>query len=97
MDWNGNPGVFLCEYMAYLGMWYQDEHSSENDEWQAFAAGFTHVHGSVSVADATIASQIALQETIAYLDDMTAVPIPGAVLLLGSALIGVAGFQMRFK
>ncbi|MBN1103482.1 MAG: hypothetical protein JXL84_08745 [Deltaproteobacteria bacterium] len=95
VDSNGNPGGFLCEYMAYLCMWYQDIHSADDDPYRCFAAGFTHVAGNVSVADATAASQIALRETIAYLDSLTPVPIPGTTVLLGSALLGFLGASRR--
>jgi pyrrolidone-carboxylate peptidase len=97
VDWEGNPGGFLCEYMAYLTMWYQDIHSAEDDPFQVLAAGFTHVAGSVSIGDATLASQIALRETIDFLDSVTPVPIPGAVWLLGSGLIGLAGIRKGLR
>jgi pyrrolidone-carboxylate peptidase len=95
VDLGGNPGGFLCEYMAYLCMGYQYIHSDDDDPYRCFAAGFTHVAGSVSVADATAASQIALRDTIEYLDSLTPVPIPGSAVLMGSALAVFLGLGRR--
>jgi hypothetical protein len=102
VDWTGNPGGFLCEYMAYLGMWYQDMHSEADDPWQAFAAGFTHLSGSVSVQDATLANYIALTETIDYLDTVAPVPLPPGLILMASGLSGIIavrryGLRLRQK
>jgi len=68
VDWSGNPGAFLCEYMAYHDMWYQSLHSSPDDQYQCIAAGFTHVAGDLAVADLTTAVEIALRTTTDYLD-----------------------------
>ena len=68
VDWSGNPGAFLCEYMAYHDAWYQSLHSDVADSHRCLVAGFTHVASNVSVSDATEASEIALRETIYYLD-----------------------------
>jgi len=67
IDWNGNPGAYLCEYMAYLGMWYQDMHNSTEDPYPCKAAGFIHVKSSIPVKDAMVAANITIRETIKYL------------------------------
>jgi hypothetical protein len=35
VDWDGNPGKYLCEYMAYLGMLYQSLHNNTDDAMDA--------------------------------------------------------------
>lgn len=63
VDWNGNPGAFLCEYMAYLGMWYKSIHENDSvDPCQT--AGFIHVKNTVSVKDAMEATNITIRVTI---------------------------------
>ena len=68
VDWSGNPGAFLCEYMAYHDMWYQSLHSSPDDQYQCIAAGFTHVAAGLNVVNLTTAVEIALRTTTDYLD-----------------------------
>jgi hypothetical protein len=70
VDWNGDPGAFLCEYMAYHDGWYQSLHSAPNDPCQCIAAGFTHLAANVPVSNATQALEIALRTTINYLDSI---------------------------
>ncbi|MBN1788390.1 MAG: PASTA domain-containing protein [Sedimentisphaerales bacterium] len=70
VDWSGNPGAFLCEYMAYHDGWYQDIHSNPNDAYYCAAAGFTHLSNSISVSNATEGVEVALRATIAYLDSI---------------------------
>jgi pyrrolidone-carboxylate peptidase len=88
VDYSGNPGAFLCEYMAYLGMWYQDMHSSKTDPFRCYAAGFIHVGSGVSVNAARMASEITLLETIGYLNDSMPVPtpLPPALALFASGI-----------
>ena len=69
VDWNGNPGAFLCEYMAYMGMWYQDIHSSPEDEFPCLASGFIHVNANVNLGYATDAAEVTLRTTIEYLSE----------------------------
>jgi pyrrolidone-carboxylate peptidase len=64
VDWDGNPGRYLCEYIAYLGMWYQSIHNQSSDPNPCRVAGFIHVNPGVSVEDATIAVEITIRETI---------------------------------
>lgn len=66
VDWENNPGAFLCEYMAYLGMWYQSIHKN-NDLYPCKAAGFIHVKNTISVADAMNATNVTIREVIKYL------------------------------
>jgi len=63
VDWDGNPGAFLCEYMAYLGMWYQSIHINDS-ETPCQRSGFIHVKNSISVEDAMKATNTTIRVTI---------------------------------
>ena len=69
IDWNGNPGAFLCEYIAYLGMWYKDSHSDPLNQEQCLAAGFIHVNNTISANEATVAADITIRETLNHLNE----------------------------
>jgi pyrrolidone-carboxylate peptidase len=91
VDWNGDPGNFLCNYMAYHDSWYQSLHSQASDTYQCFAAGFTHVSASLPLSQAEAASDIALRVTIGYLN--TVVPEPSS---LGLLMLGGLTLLCRF-
>ena len=68
VDWIGNPGAYLCEYIAYLGMSYQSSH--KNDIlYPCKAAGFIHVNGSLPLEKAMLATNVTIRETIKYLNN----------------------------
>jgi pyrrolidone-carboxylate peptidase len=64
VDRDGNPGAYLCEFMAYHVMWYQADRS----EGSCLMAGFTHLSSSVPVESATLATEEALRVLIEALD-----------------------------
>jgi len=64
VDWDGNPGAYLCEYIAYLGMWYQAEHNSTDDPYQCLASGFIHVNKDIDLEDAMEATKVTIREVI---------------------------------
>jgi len=70
IDYNGNPGGFLCEYIAYLGMWYQNTHADPEDEFYCKSAGFIHVNANVNLAEATEAVEVTLRTTIEYFQNL---------------------------
>jgi pyrrolidone-carboxylate peptidase len=74
IDWEGNPGQYLCEYIAYIGMWYQNIHSSSSDQYHCRSAGFIHVNSGVPVDEAMKASNITIRKTIEYLDSLNEPP-----------------------
>ena len=74
VDWSGNPGAYLCEYIAYLGMWYQDVHNTTNDSAPCRAAGFIHVNAGVPVDLAMEGTKITIRETIQYLSTINLPP-----------------------
>jgi pyrrolidone-carboxylate peptidase len=67
IDWNGNPGAYLCEYMAYLGMWYHGMHNTTSDPYRCLASGFIHVKNSIQLDEAMEATNITIREVIKYL------------------------------
>jgi len=67
VDWNGNPGAYLCEYMAYLGMWYQDIHNDTSEPYYCLASGFIHVSSGVPLKNAMEATNVTIREVIKYL------------------------------
>ncbi len=71
IDEYGDPGDFLCNYIAYLGMWYQSMHSNEDDEYYCKAAGFIHVDGFLPIDDATVAAEVTLRTTLEYYENLT--------------------------
>jgi pyrrolidone-carboxylate peptidase len=74
VDYEGSPGAYLCEYIAYLVMWYQAIHNTTDAISPCRTAGFIHVNAGVSVEDAKEATEITLRETIAYLKEMNLPP-----------------------
>jgi pyrrolidone-carboxylate peptidase len=66
VDWEDDPGTFLCGYMAYLGMWYQSIHKND-DLYPCKAAGFIHVSKKIVLEDAMETTNVTIRETIEYL------------------------------
>lgn len=76
VDWSGNPGAYLCEYIAYLGMWYQDIHNDTDDPYRCWEAGFIHVVSSLPLQDAKDATKVTIREVIKSLpNNPPSVPI----------------------
>ena len=90
IDWDGNPGAFLCEYMAYHDGWYQSLHGDPCDQYYCTAAGFTHLAAGVSPANGTTAVEAALRALISQLDSvLLQYTVSGTVTTGGSPLAGV--------
>lgn len=66
IDTYGDPGDYLCNYIAYLGMWYHDQHVDESDEHWCRAAGFIHVNQDMPLSTATDAAEVTLRSTLEY-------------------------------
>ena len=73
VDWDEDPGAFLCEYMAYLGMWYQSIHKND-DLNPCKSAGFIHVSSGITVPDAMNATNVTIRETVKYLNCVESPP-----------------------
>ena len=90
VDWDGDAGSFLCEYIAYYDAWYQSLHNDPCDQYQCLAAGLTHVPSSLSVGTATTVCEIALRNVINHLDSqLISYTISGTVTCDGSPLADV--------
>ena len=74
VDFGGNTGNFLCNYMFYHDTWYQSLHADPSDPYQCFSAGFIHVAETVTVDQGIAATEITLREIIEYVNAL--VPIP---------------------
>jgi pyrrolidone-carboxylate peptidase len=96
VDWYGDPGMYLCEYIAYLGMWYQDMHNTTDDPYPCRAAGFIHVNSGVAVEDAMNATKITIRETIKYLSRINIPPDTPTINGLENGKIGVE-YQYNFS
>lgn len=73
IDWTGNPGRFLCEYMAYHVMWYQSLYPPGTLTHTCYMAGFIHVaYSSVPVESGRLATEETLRAVIEALDN----PLP---------------------
>ncbi|MFZ0034386.1 MAG: hypothetical protein WAK60_05305, partial [Sedimentisphaerales bacterium] len=90
VDWDGNPGAFLCEYMAYHDAWYQSLHSDPCDTYYCMAAGFTHLASGVSASNGTAGTKAALRALISQLDSqLLHYTVSGNITSGGSPLAGV--------
>ena len=68
VDWEGNPGTFLCNYIAYLVSWYQDFNSDRSEEERCLAAGFIHVSADLPLNEAVKSTEITLETTIKHIE-----------------------------
>jgi hypothetical protein len=68
VDWTDYCGAFLCEYVAYHGVWYHDIHVDPLDPASMVAAGHIHVGGLVDVPSATAAAEISVRTVLTWLD-----------------------------
>ena len=93
IDWDGNPGAYLCGYMAYLGMWYQNMHNTTDGIYPCRAAGFIHVNAGVPVDDAKLASEITIRETISHLKNLN---LPPSIPTINGPANGNAGEEYDY-
>ncbi len=93
IDWSGNPGAYLCEYMAYLGMWYQELHNNTRNPYYCSASGFIHVNSAVALGDAMEATNVTIREVIKYL---TSFNYPPDTPTITGPTRGKAGVEYTF-
>jgi pyrrolidone-carboxylate peptidase len=80
VDYTGNAGGFLCEYIGYHASWYQDLHSNPDDPYLNVAAGHIHVGDDIARRAGRLATYVTLRELTAYVD--TQIPEPGSLGLM---------------
>ena len=68
----GNGGGFLSEFIAYLGVWYQDDHNDPADPDWCVAGGHVHVGGQIPWATARLAADETLRTVIDHVDSVLA-------------------------
>ena len=66
IDWSGDPGHYVSEFMGYHGVWYHDINQNGNDK--CITAGHVHVGGLIDVETAKRATEVTLRSVINYLD-----------------------------
>ena len=66
IDWSGDPGHYVSEFMGYHGVWYHDINQNGNDK--CITAGHVHVGGLIDVQTAKRATEVTLRSVINYLD-----------------------------
>lgn len=72
IDWNGDPGHFVSEFMGYHGVWYHD--LNQFDDAPCYLAGHVHVGGLVDWGIATQAAEITIAEVIENLEEYAYTP-----------------------
>ncbi len=95
VDEDGFGGAFLSEFMAYHGTWYQDIHSSPDDEFYNVAAGHIHVGANIPIPRARLATELTLRELITHVDSVLGIPEPGSLHLCLPALAGILMLRRR--
>ena len=66
IDWNGDPGRFVSEFMGYHGVWYKDINQFGSN--RCVTAGHVHVGGLIDVETAKLAAHSTIRTVIDYLD-----------------------------
>ncbi len=61
IDEEGDPGDFLCNYIASLAMGYQKKHENRSKANYCISAGFIHVGPGVSLEQARKAQELTLE------------------------------------
>ncbi|MFO7897165.1 MAG: T9SS type A sorting domain-containing protein [Candidatus Cloacimonadales bacterium] len=82
VDIYGDPGNYLCNYIAYLGMWYQNMNAEPEAENYCRAAGFVHVNAALELAAVTEAAEITLRTTLQFYENMA--QLNGTIIAAGN-------------
>jgi len=72
IDFNGDPGHYVSEFMAYHGTWYRDLNQFEDEG--CIAAGHIHVGGNIEWDTAKLATEESIRVLINYLDSFSYTP-----------------------
>jgi pyrrolidone-carboxylate peptidase len=63
IDNSNDLGKYLCEYIAYLNMWYHDV-NLQDSVFPCIKSGFVHVRADLEVSEAIKAANITVRETL---------------------------------
>jgi len=74
IDWEGDAGGFVSEFIAYHGVWYQSIHAAEDDPAHCAAAGHIHVGRNIPWVTAHEAAKVSLRELLDYVDSVLGGP-----------------------
>ena len=91
IDETGTSGNYLSGFLALHGLYYNNLHSDPNDPYWNITAGHIHVGSGLSVANATLLTEVTLTQVLMYMNSVT-VPEPGSGF--GAALL-LAGLFWR--
>ena len=69
IDWTGDPGRYVSEFMGYHGVWYHGINQLGEDK--CITAGHVHVGGLIDVETAKRATKVTLRSVINLLDEST--------------------------
>jgi len=85
VDWNGNPGKYLCEFMAYHDKWYYEINRLKTED-PCLASGFIHALNTIPVSECQTAVHSTLRATINHLKKF--IPVAGQVTIPGQSPVG---------
>ena len=66
IDWAGDPGHFVSEFMGYHGVWYRDSHQFSDEP--CIIAGHVHVGGLINWGTARDATEVTIRTVLEYLN-----------------------------
>ena len=72
IDFNGDPGRYVSEFMAYHGTWYRDLNQFGNNN--CISSGHIHVGGNINLNNAKIATEESLRVLIDYINSFIYIP-----------------------
>jgi hypothetical protein len=74
IDWEGDGGGFVSEFIAYHGTWYKSLHDAPNDPARCVAAGHIHVGRNIPWPTAQEAAKVSLRELLEYVNTILGGP-----------------------
>ena len=92
INWTGDAGAFLCEYIGYHATWYHSLHMAPPNDYMNFAAGHIHVGTNVTTEQGFDATEVTLRTLTTYLDSLIPEPLSGLLVL---TLLSMAVFTRR--
>ena len=72
IDWSGDPGHFVSEFMGYHGVWFRD--LNQFNDVPCYLAGHVHVGGEINWDIARQAAEITISEVIENLEEYSYTP-----------------------